>query len=1673
MRSVHQPMIPQPELIRGARPARPAPRPGRSIAGALACLLAIALFGPAPAPAQTAPGAQDVATGEIGAAAFERDLEALTRHGHRLAGTEAGREAARWIRDRFEAVGVDEVMTLPMMSWQTRVRRCELEVGGRTVSLLPARPNAIMPASTPPGGITGRLFYAGDGDPADYGARTAEGAIVVLDYDASENWQQAFALGARAVIFIGGPDVRTEGRLHVAGPADLPRFYAPGPVVDGIDLREPREAVTLHAEVSWERGESTNVVGLIRGTDPATFEGQIDPEAIVLSAHHDTFGEIPRQSPGARGAANVAALIETAGWLVRNRPKRDILVVSFDNHARRYQGARWFYDAASSSLETLESQRRALENERDFSRKMRRALAPDAGPPEGPVGRAALRRLGTITENLQADLRQELISLRLERRDLLEDGRESLTPEEAQRLEEVETGEAALNEVDRSWNVIRRLMHNASQIEIDAPFVTYLENRVPAAVEAEQRGDPLDESEVLELIDRSIRTLAEDLDKRLAELAEELDIDAHRHALREMIGDRFLVLHVGFDFADGQRAWGPVVSDSYQRRLGFTGKNVDSPGSYDQVLDAWREAAGRVPEAARPLAAMMGDSEEARHYIAGPYASSSVVAGYYRIHNVTMLTAHDRRLRDGHPADRLARLESSAIRDQAVAGRQVLRALGDVPSLPRRRVFDTSAESFRRSWEDGRAIGHTLAIRTTGAMSEERPATGAVVAHWPRLGGFASPWEWLSNQAVVPGFDPLALTGSDANGRFGIHGVNRQRYGHYGIVAGAFDARGRPRVITTEDSVQQQWRSRSVRVGMFRGDPYALVSPEAPENPDARVLRGVSTTPFLPNQSLTGTIDQAVFFFIERHSTIDLAKVWSKSGIGLLNVPEEVDDRAEMLGHGYELDYLQQRPETALPSARDRWQLNEHRLALLRGRVGQPDLEALHADSFAEIQAGREASTIEARQAHLARASQLATRIYGPLRSAMNDLVHAVVMLLLLAIPFAFSLERLLVGASGIFGRVAGFVAVFSLTFLALYYMHPGFAIATTPIIILEAFSILLLSSMVIWIITRRFQDEMQKIQGQSTGRHDVAISRAGTLLAAVNMGISTMRRRPIRTTLTAVTVIMLTFTVLSFASLTNRLGVRSVFDGPLGPGVEAGLYIRQLDYGEIPGRLDRVLAGLEGEGGHMAGQWWWNRSAPADPMLGLTAEGAEAGVLVSAVMGMSEAELARWPAMAEALGGEAMDGVYLPRLIADELGVQPGDSLVLGGVATRLAGIFDASKLETLQQLDGREVLPVDFVRGQAAIPGVEQTQSTEDAAQKEFQRLNSAEVVVAPVALVRTLGGDLHGLNIYPQEGMDLERIGEQIARQVEYPVWVQGQEGVNRLVFTRITEVAGAGALFVPVLLGGLIIFGTLLGSISDREREIYTFSALGLAPAHVGFLFFAEAAVYAVVGGLGGQLLAQVVALVATQLAEYGWIEPPAINYSSTNALFAIGVVMLTVLVSAIYPALIAGRSANPGVQRTWRMPAPEGDDLVMTFPFTVSAYDITGVVSFLEEYFRAHDDAGLGAFAASQVAITRDEAGRLTLQAELALAPFDLGVTQTMALTAIPSEIPGVDEVEIRAHRLSGARGDWTRCNRAFVTDLRKQFLLWRTLSSEVIESYRAKTLRRLGESPAPGTQEQT
>ncbi len=1630
---------------------RPAPL-AAVLAAALASLPAAARGQDTAPAAASAPAPATAPAGDAGGDAFLADLNALCSTPHRLAGTPEGNAAADYIHRRLEAIGMDDLFRLEALVCQTHVARCELRVAGKTIPLLPVRPNLTVPPATGPEGLTGPLLYAGSGRVEEFGNRDPNGAIVVLDYDCQDRWQRAFAMGAKAVIFLGGDESGT-ARKHIGMPMRLVRLYAPPSSQKLLDLRANRPAATVVSHVTWRRGKAANVLGFLAGTDPVIDPDKKRPEVVVLSTGFDSFGFVPRATPAARRAANVAALLETAAWLKANRPRRHVLLAFLDNQAQNRHGARLLYKALMLDEGTIERLHTDHRRELAFVDGSLEVLADDRQWAHRTVARQPDLR-ATVRE--QANFRRADVSQLLSRRRLAEAPEKELQ---------------ALEDRMYAWDWIRRRLVKSHLDELPEDLAS-----LPTSPEVVDSVRPI----LPELLGELPRRTADLFRKRQDELRVEVAADATVASLRRRLLDRWIALHVSYNLSGGGGRWGIVPSDSTRHWMNASHQNTDHPGDYIAILRAFRQAAE-----ARPLEHFdretVADPLNAVRFPAGRFASDGTIAGLYGVYNVAVMTGADARPRDGHPSDVPEAANVRAIRTYARQAARLIKAAADTGTLSAPRKAQPIAINHSMTWDDGakRGKGNFVGRQVTGGLKEDRPAAGAVAAMWWKFDGIWNiPFKPAPSDMTMAMFPPVNQHGFIDFVSLPLvkKGQNQPHY----VFATTHDGTGLVSAATVQEGFEQKSPGRfRVQLVDARGFPVfypSMCRAHSSKHP-LQVLGAVTNVQFPQARRHVGEYGDLGFFYL---SLRDLraggpgVKVFSRRGPVLLGM-----DRPRGVGDGVDVDRLDTPAPVDAITAENAWNLNEQRLRIMRARgIANAAMERIHYKARDDLSLARTVEDVAVRQAALVTSEARSRRIYQPVRDALDDLVTAVVILLLLTILFAFAMERLLFCATTVYGRLAGFVGVFLLTFALLYLLHPGFAVATTPIIIFLAFVIILLSSTVIFILLRKFNVELRELQGQSTAAHAVVRSRMGTLIAAANLGMSTMRRRPLRTALTALTVLLLSFTILCFASVGSQPGVRSMYLGTTGSARDADVLIRKLDYSPLPVEVLEHVRGRLGDDAAIAAHWWRTQDVQ-EPPFSVTDPASGEMAHVKAIMGVEPRELEFWPELAATLepqrgdgeGGPLRDrGVYLPPVIRDQLDIEPGQEVLVNGHPAVFAGVINANEIQRLRHIDNERALPVDF-----RDPSVEETRKEMQKLDEEEQadvhrtyaRLSPSEIAVAPAGMVRAMFGQLHIVRLYVGPDADSVTIGHELAAVIPTPVWMRGPEGTERLVFTSLLDVRAGHALFVPLVLGGLIVFGTMLGSITDREKEIYTFSALGLSPGHVGLLFFAEASVYAVVGGMGGQLLAQVVAVVAGGMARAGWITAPSLNFSSTNSLFAIFVVMATVLISAIYPAMRASRSANPGLARSWRMPRPKGDELDMVFPFTVSAYDITGVVAYLAEHFRAHDDAGLGQFASTDVGIRRDAAsGHLVLWADLALAPFDLGVTQHFELTAQPSEIEGVDEVAIHVRRRSGTRSDWARQNRVFIRSLRNQFLLWRTLSQEAVEAYRMQTLREIGAGQA-------
>ncbi len=172
-------------------------------------------------------------------------------------------------------------------------------------------------------------------------------------------------------------------------------------------------------------------------------------------------------------------------------------------------------------------------------------------------------------------------------------------------------------------------------------------------------------------------------------------------------------------------------------------------------------------------------------------------------------------------------------------------------------------------------------------------------------------------------------------------------------------------------------------------------------------------------------------------------------------------------------------------------------------------------------------------------------------------------------------------------GLLAGFIAI-------IYAVHPAFQLTYSPLVVILAFFILGLSALVAMILFLRFEQEMQSLQRQAHVAKSQAISLWGAFVAAFSIGVSNLRRRKVRTTLTCATLIILTYTLLNFTSVRNALDLGAVVYKTSAP--YQGLMLKAPEWKSLPADLSAEMASTLPAGTLMARRVWWETADKTRP---------------------------------------------------------------------------------------------------------------------------------------------------------------------------------------------------------------------------------------------------------------------------------------------------------------------------------------------------------------------------------------------------------------------------------------------------------------------------------------------
>jgi len=587
-------------------------------------------------------------------------------------------------------------------------------------------------------------------------------------------------------------------------------------------------------------------------------------------------------------------------------------------------------------------------------------------------------------------------------------------------------------------------------------------------------------------------------------------------------------------------------------------------------------------------------------------------------------------------------------------------------------------------------------------------------------------------------------------------------------------------------------------------------------------------------------------------------------------------------------------------------------------------------------------------------------------------------------------------------------------------------------------------------------------------------------------IGVNNMKRRRIRTTLTTATIVLVTFTMLAFSSVSKKMAptvVPKTADAPY-----TGLFYQWPGNKRMDEESRQVFEGMfAGRGQSIVRRWVLPQPGvdrPSFPMKISSPSGAKAQILAG--LGLSIREDGFLAPMPVLPGGRFFSSDDAPEAIlttgvAEALKIEPAHveageaSITFRSRDLEVVGLMDEERFRYIKDLNGKALLPILPEEKRDGQEGGEAELEVGEQDDSGVAYVDPAEMIILPLDVAKNMNGEPFSVSLkFPPETQmwpvmkEVLRITNAKFYIGSTKAFVVGDEGkittpkgVYYIGSNYKTSIGGLSRLIIPLIIAGTIVLNTMLGSVYERKNEIAVYNAVGLNPTHIALFFLAESFVYGVIGSVAGYLTGQILAI---GLRELDLVKEINVNFSSLIVIYVISFTIGLVLLSTLYPAHVATRTAVPSGKRKWSLPPHDGQTMNVAFPFIYHPRLISGLMFYLVEYFNRFTEASMGDQIAEYKghSVGQDEKGRDTyrLSYSVALAPFDLGVTQAVDFDGAFDETVDSYRVVMTINRISGQDTNWVTTNKPFLERMRRLLLQWRNLDATQHGSYveRAKEL---------------
>jgi ABC-type lipoprotein release transport system permease subunit len=1544
---------------------------------------------------------------------LKEQISALSSSPERNTGSPGVDQAADFIKEQFRALGISPESYHFLIPFRN-ISGAELSTADTSLALNTLRYNAITPEATD-GPLKGPLYYVAAGDWSDIQGMEIKGSLIILDGDSGQNWQQLAALGARAIIYINKspkPSKYLFKDKEELTPIQLPCFWMEAETLAAAfpnSFFKEAGLVASEAALTAQAQWQESVSDTIYGLIPGT-DPSLKHELLIVDAFYDSSGYVSGRAPGADEASSIATLLQTARRLKEHPPARSVLLVASSGHNESLAGMRDILWSINSKSRLLRKQKKQIKKGLKDSKAFIAALKGLSWPLSEDPQRDALLTLALEDHfKLSVDqLSRELNRLRL-------------------RDKSPQT-EAKILKLSKERLLFRRLGWRKSFHEMGVEEARILKSSVAPAI--------------------AINT----------ERARELKIQARclksNYAFRNLLADYQIAALVSLHLS----SHGDGLGAFHRGFLYKLKARVNRTGIFSRVADLLDETAAtsksKTPyvNTLRPSQLRSWDS-----WFLDTPALGGEVASLAGLLGISLVSTGDARAQWGTPWDSVDNINWKTLEEQALlVGDMILAMASDVPlqgsRLPRN-GFSTVT---------GRAN-----LLLQGELFADYPAAKTIL---------------LAYQGSQKYYSSV-----DSTGIFRIKGIADKKHVLDKIIIEGYrfdDKTGQviwaiDKKLTGKKNYRLKIRRREAKTdlilfGCKETTIFGLLEPRN-FNYLTKVKLFDGRRDALPAHYWYSRIDT-------RKST--MASIYTEPGTRLkATLSDNVLTRKMILtngtqenpmGLGYAVDTHPAIYNTVYHTAKDIW-------TLLSPRIENLEKHGIYDDKISKLEERGLSALLNAENSlktfdyqsfnrSSAMSMALANRVYVQVEKTQKDVLFGVLFYIALFVPFSFCMERFLFNYANIYKRIVAFCTILLLLIVVIYQVHPAFQLAYSPTVIILAFFILGLSLMVSLIIFFRFEEEMILLQRRASHKRPSEISHWKAFSAAFFLGVSNLRRRRIRTVLTCLTLIILTFTIMSFTSVKSGQRQGRLFFQETAPYL--GLLLKRVDWRSLPVEaVNNLVNGFQDTQG-IAPRIWLEAGDPTQSVHVPLRNGTRSAELLG-LIGLSPAEAQVTGLDSVLTAGRWFTSSDTSAIILDEdmarslnVKVDGSQSIQMWGQPFTVIGTFKGSQLDQTLDLDGEPLTPVTFPEeAGAATTEVEQEalESGDDirSFQSRYHHIAASQVAIIPAKSLLSLGGKLKNLAVLPGAGISISDTAEDLVDRFSMAIFAGEEDGVYLYNQSDSIQYSGVPNIVIPLLISIFIVLNTMISSVYERKNEIAIYTSVGLAPSHVSFLFITEALALAVISVVLGYLLAQVSAAFFAGTSLWAGL---TVNYSSMAGVAAMILVMAVVLLSVIYPSRVAAKIAIPDVNANFQLPQAVNNQITITLPFFVKYEEHDSVGGFIFDYFLAHQDVSHGLFSTGPVDLifsccNLDEMrDRLTsteqpyeqyctyIRSKVWLAPFDFGIMQWVDIQFCP--VPGDSkylEIKMTMERRSGEEQVWKRINTTFLHDLRKQLLIWRSI----------------------------